>query len=392
MIMQLAKVSKPMRNLLIVAPLIAIGSLGGFILWRSLSGTSQPPQTENTPPRAKTVTALGYLEPYGKIVKLSASSSSGGNSRVEKLLVKQGDAVKADQVIAILDSRDRLQASLLEAEAQVKISQSNLEVVKAGAKEGEISSQQAAIARIEARNQGESQAQTATISRLEAEVQNAQLEFQRYEMLYKEGATNASLRDSKKLSLSVAQRNLQEAQAVLNRIQTTRSPELSEARATLDRIAEVRPVDVLAAQAQLDKAIASVQQAKAQLDLAFVRSPQAGVVLEVNTRPGELISTNGIVELGQTDRMRAVLEVVETNIAKVKKGQKVKIFGDSFANPLTGEVIEIGVRVQRQNVVNSDTSGNIDARVIEVRVQLDPDSIRQVKDLTNLQITGEIQL
>ena len=391
--MQVANTPKISKKIFVILPLILLGTFGTFTLWRSLSPSSQAQPTENAAPKAKTVTALGYLEPQGKVIKLAApSSSSGGNSRVEKLLVKQGDTVKAGQVVAILDSRDRLEASLAEAEEQVKVALSNLEVVKSGAKRGEINSQQAAIARIAAQREGDIQAQQATIARLQMEVQNAQTESQRYEMLYTEGATNASLMDSKRLALAVAQRNLQEAQAVINRIQTTRSPELNEAQSTLDRISEVRTVDIFASQAQVDRAIASVQQAKAQLDLAYVRTPQAGVVLEVNTRAGELVSSNGIVEIGQTNQMLAVLEVFEGDIVKVEKGKMVKLFGDSLPKALTGEVIEIGKRVQRQNVVNSDTSANIDARIVEVRVKLDPDSASQVRSLTNLQVTGEIQL
>ncbi|MFM7574655.1 MAG: biotin/lipoyl-binding protein, partial [Snowella sp.] len=39
------------------------------------------------------------------MIKLAASTSG---SRVAQLLVKQGDLVKKGQVIAVLDSRDRL--------------------------------------------------------------------------------------------------------------------------------------------------------------------------------------------------------------------------------------------------------------------------------------------
>ena len=391
--MQGANTAKIPKKVFIIASLFILGAVGTFSLWRLLSPSPQAQPTENVTPQVKTVTALGYLEPQGKVIKLAApSSSSGGNSRVEKLLVKQGDTVKAGQLVAILDSRDRLQAALIEAEEQVKVAQSNLEVVKSGAKDGEISSQKAAIARIEAQSQGDILAQSSAVARLQAEVENAQIEVQRFDSLYGEGATNASFRDSKRLTLATARRNLQEAQAVLNRIQTTRSPELNEAKATLDQISEVRPVDISASQAQVDRAIASVQQAKAQLDLANVRTPQDGVVLEVNTRAGELISPNGIIEIGKTNQMRAVLEVFEGDITKVQKGQSVRLFGDSLPKALTGEVVEVGIRVQRQNVVNSDTSGNIDARIIEVRVQLDQESINQVERLTNLQVTGEIQL
>jgi len=381
----------PFKQILVIGAVIAIGG-GGYTLWQSLFTTTQPQPTENVAPTVRTVTALGYLEPQGKVIKLSAPSSTGGSSRVEKLLVKQGDSIKAGQIVAILDSRDRLEAALLEAEEQVKVAQSNLEVVRSGAKDGEISSQKAAIARIKAQSRGDVLAQSATVARLQSEVENAQTEVQRFDSLYSEGATNASLRDSKRLTLAMARRNLQESEAVLNRTQATKLPELNEAKATLDRISEVRPVDISASQAQVNRAIASVQQAKAQLDLAYVRTPQDGVVLEVNTRPGELISTNGIVEVGKTDQMLAVLEVFEGDITKVQKNQKVKLFGDSLPQALTGKVIEVGVRVQRQNVVNSDTSGNIDARILEIRVQLDSDSAIEVRGLTNLQVTGEIQL
>jgi HlyD family secretion protein len=377
-----------------VRPLFVLGAVmllggGAYSLWRShiTTPTVQPAAA----PIVQTITALGYLEPRGQVIRLSAPSSGGGTNRVEQLLVKQGEAVAAGQVIAVLDNHDRLQAALVEAQKRVQVARSNLAIVQAGAKRGEVTAQQAEIARLEAQRQGDIQAQAATVARLQAEYQNAQVEAQRYELLYQQGAVSASLRDSEALTLTTAQRSLQEAQVILNRIQTTRSPELASAVATLDRIAEVRPVDVGAAQAQVEQAIAAVQQAQAELDLATVRAPQAGVVLEIHTRPGELISSEGIVELGQTQQMTALLEVYETDISKVKLGQTVKLFADSFPDSLSGEVTEIGVQVKRQNVINSDTSGNIDARVVEVRVQLDPASAQKVTGLTNLQVTGEIQ-
>ena len=378
----------PSRLLLSI---LAIALLGGgmYVLWRSHA--APPPSTATVAPKPPTVTALGFLEPQGKVIKLSAPGTAGGTSRVEQLLVKQGDTVQTGQVIAVLDSHDRLQAALQEAQQRVKVAQANLAVVKAGAKQGEVNAQQAEIVRLEAQRQGEVQAQTATIARLEAEVQNAQIEAQRYVALYEQGATSASLRDSKALALTTAQRSSQEAQAVLSRIQTTRSPELGSAQATLDRIAEVRPVDIAAAEAAVDQAIAAVQQAQAQLELASVRAPQNGVVLDIHTRPGEVVSTDGIIELGRTSQMTALLEVYETDIGKIKIGQLTKLFADSRPEPLSGKVIEIGAKVKRQNVVNSDTSGNIDARVVEVRVQLDGDAMQPVTGLTNLQVTGEIQ-
>jgi len=67
------------------------------------------------------VTALGRLEPAAEVKSVPAALS---NDRVAKLLVQRGDRVEAGQVIAIMDSRDRLQNALLEAQAQAKVSQS----------------------------------------------------------------------------------------------------------------------------------------------------------------------------------------------------------------------------------------------------------------------------
>lgn len=74
------------------------------------------------------MTALGRLEPKGKVIRLAAPAFSQG-SRVEKLLVQEGDQVKAGQAIAILDNRDRLPAASQEAEEAVNIAQNNLATV-----------------------------------------------------------------------------------------------------------------------------------------------------------------------------------------------------------------------------------------------------------------------
>ena len=376
----------------IITGLLLCGGLGGYKLWQiHVNQTEAAKVQEKATPRIQTITALGYLEPHDKIIKLSAPTSSGGTSRVEKVLVKEGDRVKGGQVVAILDSYDRLRVAVVEAEEQVKVAQSNLVVIKAGAKKGEIKAQQDEIARLEAQRQGDLQEQEATVARLQAERQNAQAEADRYNSLYKEGAVSASTRDAKVLTLAVAESSLKQAQAVIERTKKTRSPELKAAQATLNRIAEVRPVDIAAAQAQIDRYRAAVEQAKAQLDLASVHSPQDGVVLYIHTRPGEIISNDGIVEVGKTSEMTALLEVYETDIGKVRLGQSVKLFADSRPEALSGKVMEIGLKVKRQNVVNSDTSSNIDARVVEVRVKLDPASVQKVANLTNLQVTGEIQ-
>ncbi|WP_442937206.1 ABC exporter membrane fusion protein [Nostoc sp.] len=371
---------------------LLVGGISFYIVKRGQNYANQEAQVPTTQlPQLKTVTALGRLEPQGKVIKLSAAVSAEG-SRVEKLLVNEGDRVKAGQAIAILNSRDRLQAAFKEAQEQVKVAQANLNRTQAGAKRGEIAAQKAAIARLEAERQGNINAQAATIERFQAEVRNAQAEDERYQQLYQQGAISASQRDSKHLNLETSQKSLQEVQAQLNRTQSTSQQQVKQATATLDEIAEVRGVDVEAAQAEVNRAIAAMNLAKVNLEQAQVRSPQNGQVFEIHTHPGELISNDGIADIGQTSQMYVIAEVYESDIGKVHSGQQVRVLGDYLPIELQGIVDRKGLQVRRQNVINTDPVSNIDNRVVEVHIRLDEASSRKAATLTNMQVKAVIEL
>lgn len=235
-------------------------------------------------------------------------------------------------------------------------------------------------------------AQSATIARRHAEVDNALAEFNRYQSLYQQGAISASERDQKQLVLQTAQRNLQEAQAVANRLQAVQSPELVAARARLNQIAEVRPVDVNVAQANINQARASVKQAQARLDQAYIKAPQSGVVLDIHTHPGEVVGTDGILELGQTQQMYAVAEVYQSDVRKIKTGQAVKVNSEALPQSLSGTVDRVSTKVRRQTIINTDPSENIDGRVVEVYIKLDNTSSQQAAQFTNLQVNVTVQL
>ena len=390
-----AKSSKPLINRAsAIAIAIALGIGGASIYTLRQFLTTPEPETapEAVIPERKTVTALGRLEPSGEIIQVSVSSSAEGN-RIEELLVTEGEQVIKGQTIAILDGRDRLEAALRQARARVTIAQANLAKVRAGAQTGEIEAQQATVSRIEAERNNDIAAQQATVSRIEAELKNAQIEYQRYQQLYDRGAVSASERDSKELTLATAREQLAEAKATLSRIKTAKQQQIAEARATLNKIIEVRPVDVDVAAAELAEARAAVATAQAELDRAYIKSPQAGTVIKVLTRPGEVVSSNdGLIRLGQIDQMYAIAEVYESDIGKVQIGQKATITGSAITEKLTGTVEQIGLEIERQEVVNTDPTANIDAKVVEVKVKLNEASSQKVTGLTNMLVNVQIQL
>ncbi|NEZ62543.1 HlyD family efflux transporter periplasmic adaptor subunit [Leptolyngbyaceae cyanobacterium CCMR0082] len=370
---------------------VAVLGVVGVTAWRSAQVLNQREEQVAVLPEITSVTALGRLEPDGETIDLTAPTSAQ-ESRIQELLVKEGDVVEAGQVIAILDNRDRMQAALQKAEQQVQIARAQLAQVEAGAQTGELQAQVAEIARLEADQAGNISAQRATVARLDAEVQHAQIEAQRYGSLYQQGAVSASQRDAKQLTYTTAQRQLQEAQASLGRIESAGQEQITQARATLDRIAEVRPVDVDAAEADVQSEIAGVAEAQANLDQAYVRSPRDGQVLKIHTRSGETIGDEGIATLGHTQQMMVVAEVYQDDIAKVNPGQRVEITTPTIDDVLQGTVQRIGLQVESQQVVNEDPAANIDAKVVEVHIQLDDPDGETVATLTNLQVTAAIQI
>ncbi|MEL6129644.1 MAG: ABC exporter membrane fusion protein [Cyanobacteria bacterium J06627_3] len=365
----------------------------GVVAWRGLPFPGQQEDSVDVAilPEISTVTALGRLEPEGEIIQLTAPTSAQ-ESRIQELLVKEGDVVEQGQVIAILDNRDLMQAALQKAKQQVQIAQSQLAQVQAGAQTGDLQAQRAEIARLEADQAGNISTQRATIARLEAEVQNAQIEAGRYESLYQQGAVSESERDAKQLTYTTAERQLQEAQASLARIESAGQEQIIQARARLDSLAEVRPVDVTTAEAEVQSAIATVAEANANLDKTYVRAPLNGQVLKIHTRSGETIDSEGIATLGQTAQMFVVADVYQDDITKIEPGQPVTVTTPVLDIELQGTVQRIGLQVEAQEVINEDPAANIDAKVIEVHIQLDEAARKTVAGLTNLQVTATIQI
>ncbi len=191
----------------------------------------------------------------------------------------------------------------------------------------------------------------------------------------------------------MVRQQLREAQAQLQRIQRARREQIAEAQATLERIREVRPVDVELARAEVLRAQAAVTRAQAELDLAIVRAPQDGQVLKIHTRAGELVGDRGVISLGQTQEMVAVAEVYEVDLSRVRLGQRatVRSKNNAFAEVLRGEVMEVGLEISKQDVLDTDPAARFDARVAEVKILLDRDSSQKVAALTNLTVEVEIE-
>ncbi|MEJ2322814.1 MAG: efflux RND transporter periplasmic adaptor subunit [Gammaproteobacteria bacterium] len=157
----------------------------------------------------------------------------------------------------------------------------------------------------------------------------------------------------------------------------------------LDKSSLTSKVNLDEAQLNLDIALADLAAAEASLELAVVRAPLRAQVLEIHAYPGERVGSEGIIELGRTDRMYAVAEVYETDITRVKVGQRANVQTPAMDTALTGEVERVSLKVGRLDVVGTDPIAKTDARVVEVFILLDDSAA--VSRFTNMQVKVEIQ-
>ncbi len=153
-----------------------------------------------------------------------------------------------------------------------------------------------------------------------------------------------------------------------------------------------REQDHLLLQGQLQEAQAELVKEEADLDNTELRSPMAGTVLRINARVGERPGDKGILELGASDRMEAVVEVYESDIARVKPGMPVRLTSENggFTGTLAGRVSRISPQVRQRQVLSTDPTGDADARIVEVRVQLDPADAQRVRQLTGMKVIARL--
>ena len=371
--------------------LVALG-LAGVAVWfdvadlRSSLGLADQQTAsalEQSPRDARpvTVAALARIEPVSEIVDVAAAIAD----RVELLMVKEGEIVKKGQTLAFLDSyderraeRDHVTARLAEAERLFA------------------TERMVGASRIEAAEIRLHRARSIYPLRIEA--QKAKLRGIE--------ATLANNRDILKTRSKLKQNEFSTRRAVDNQVTIVRQSEedLTTARAELKRLESEYAIDNrearnarVQAEADLARASASIgiealryQVALAEqgVQRAIVQAPIAGQILEILVRPGEHPQTRPILKMGDTRVMHAVAEVYETDLKHVKLGQPARIESAALLRPLTGRVVDIGRIIFKNDALNVDPAADADARIVEVRIELEPDPL--VSRLTNLTVDAVI--
>lgn len=214
--------------------------------------------------------------------------------RVMTRSVDEGDPVTAGQTIATLDDRDLTQ--------QLDLRQADVDVANAALLALENGSRPEEIERAR-----------ASVEAIHADVERLKGEDARQKTLLDQGVVSSQAYDATHSNLAATEAKAREAQQTY--ILLKKGP---------------RAEDITQARARLDQATKALAVAQTQLSYATVTSPLTGVVLSKNVEPGEVVASGTpIVTVGDIHHVFLRAYVDETDLQRVKLGQKVRITTDA---------------------------------------------------------------
>lgn len=328
---------KKVSRIVFIIALVAIVIAGGFLVWWFL--IRQPPVPHNI------ITLSGRIEGDDSTV---AAKVSG---RIREIRVREGDTVKAGDVIALLDEEQaaareqQARSSSQEAETRVTRSRDQIVILQEQLKQANLTVDQArqdAEGRV---RQAEAQVATAeaNLSQAQAAYEQARYDVERFTRLARSGdvsdrqreqaktaaETQAAVVESMKKQVAAARGALTTARANLNN-----PPIRSSQAAAIQKQITQAQTDVAAAQADVERSQAQQKEAEAnRADLTIV-APFDGTIATRVAEPGEVVAPGAaIVTMIDLNKIYLRGFVPEGDIARVKLDQPARIYLDG--NPKT---------------------------------------------------------
>ena len=239
----------------------------------------------------------GELTLSGNLEVTDAQLSFKYPGRVAERLVSEGQRATAGQLVARLDDAEQVQEVALRR-AELAATQALLAELEAGSRPQEIA------------------AADAVVRSAEAERERTRLDFTRQQELLEKNA--------------ISTREFEAAQAQL-KVANARAAETAE-RAKLIQ-AGPRAETILQARARTEQASAALALSQTRLDNTRLLSPLGGIILSHHVEPGEFVSAGTpVVTVADTAHMWVRAYLNQTDLGRLRHGQKVAIRTDTFPN------------------------------------------------------------
>ncbi len=286
------------------------------------------------------VAGPGRVEPISEDIQIGSELSG----KLESVNVEEGDSIKRGGVLAVLMNGD-YRAQVRSAEAQVNAREATLRKVVNGARQQE---------RAEA---------LSTVHETEAVMNNANAEMERRRQLFTAGVISREEYERYSREYDVARAKYREA---------------SEHHSLVDDHA--REEDQAMAEADLRLAKANLEDAKARYEKTIIRSPIDGTVLRKHHRNGESVSNSStvpdpIVTIGDKNVLRVRVDVDETEVSKVRVGQKAYVTADAFGDKrFWGRVVRVSEQLGPKNIRTDEPTERVDRKILETLVELESGS------------------
>ena len=303
----------------------------------------------------------------GTVEATQANLAFQVNGRVSEVFFEEGQAVEKNQVMAVLDQeefnarRDQAQADLMRAGENLRQLETLLELnrkilpAEVEKVEASVEALQFQLAELEAgyRIQEVEQARYA-YEQTRFALEEARKDKTRFDRLFERKIIAEKDKDATDLKYETALKDYERANKAYEllkegyrkeSIDTARSKlaggraALKQARDNLKKI-EAAEREVEAAKAQVLSAEAALELAKIQLKYSELRAPFDGILVSRNVEPGEVVSPGReVISLADLSKVDLKVFVAETEIGKVKPGQKVEVKIDTFPDKTyTGNV------------------------------------------------------
>ncbi|MBZ5564278.1 MAG: efflux RND transporter periplasmic adaptor subunit [Acidobacteriia bacterium] len=318
----------------------------------------------------KAVTRPRPLVLTGIVTTHDVFVSSQISGQISQLLVKEGDNVKAGELVGMIEPKE-LRAeeayyahSERGAAAQVTQAEAALKYQEAQTRD-QIRQAEAALASTQAQ-----QAEAA------ANLERARLDYQRAEGLFKDKIISVQGLDQARTTFEAAEAHVES----LAKQVEAQAAAVALARSTAEEIA-MRRSQLLAGRYQRAAAEAQKNTARIRLDYTEIRAPISGVVAEVAARQGEVVNpAQPILDIVNPDDLWVRADVEETYIDRIRLGDKLSVRLPS-GDERTGTVFYRGVDADYATQRDVSRSKR-DIKTFEIRLRVDNSDRRLWPGLT----------
>jgi HlyD family secretion protein len=331
-----------MKKIVIILLVLALG-VGGY-LW----------YTGYFDPKGNRILVSGNLE----LTQVDLSFKTAG--RLTERRVDEGTWVKAGDLIARLDPVE-LQRQNQRDKALVSSAQSNYEQLVTSIQfqkatlESDIAARQAELNLAQAKldellagsRKQEVQQSAAAVNDAKAQLDFARLDWDRAQTLFKNDDISKQQYDQSRTKFESATAMLRQAEEKDSMVREgPRKEDIAGARADVARAqagvktAEANRLEIqrheqelVARRAEIDRSQAVSGMTQKQLSDTEIFTPIDGVVLVKAAEPGEVVAAGTtVVTIGDLEHPWLRAYINETDLGRIKLGQKVKLTTDSFAN------------------------------------------------------------